>query len=117
MFEWEERHRQENLSTHGVDFVRAARMFDGPVLEREDERQFAGERRFIALGQADGMFLVVITTPRGTRRRMVSAWRADQEDESIYRAAFPPPVGGAQGPVGSRGALAAGSRTRLLGAR
>lgn len=92
MFEWDERARQDNLSDHGVDFVRAARMFANPVLEREDNRQFMGERRRIAIGHVDGFFLVVISAMRGGRRRLVSAWRASPDDERIYRAAVPQAV-------------------------
>jgi uncharacterized DUF497 family protein len=48
MFEWEEARRRENMALYGVDFVRAALMFDHPVLEREDTRRFhwAGRRIF-----------------------------------------------------------------------
>ena len=86
MFEWDYELRRRNLADHGVDFVRAARMFDNPVLEREDSRKFHGEKRMIALGHDGGMFLVVTWTPRGGRRRILSAWRADRDDEAIYGA-------------------------------
>jgi len=92
MFEWDERARQDNLSDHGVDFVRAARMFANPVLERDDNRQFTGERRRIAIGHVDGFFLVVVSTLRGKSRRIISAWRAGEDDERIYRAAVPQAV-------------------------
>jgi uncharacterized DUF497 family protein len=92
MFEWDERARQDNLSDHDVDFVRAARMFENPVLEREDNRQFTGERRRIAIGHVNGFFLVVVSTLRGKSRRIISAWRAGPDDERLYRAAVPQPV-------------------------
>ena len=89
MFEWEYDHRTTNLAAHGVDFVRAARMFDNPVLEREDAGKFFGEKRYIAVGYSGGMYLVVTWTPRGKRRKLLSAWRADRDDEAIYRATVP----------------------------
>lgn len=89
MFEWEEARRARNMKEFGVDFVRAAAMFDNPILEREDIRQFYGERRFLALGQAGGFFMVVAWTPRGSRRRILEAWKADRDDEAIYRATVP----------------------------
>jgi uncharacterized protein len=93
MFEWDERARTENLARNGVDFVRAAKVFDNPVLEREDARQFTGDKRWIALGHADGDFLVVVSATRQDRRLILSAWRADGDDEAIYRAAFPQTAG------------------------
>jgi uncharacterized DUF497 family protein len=97
MFEWEEARRARNMEEFGVDFVRAAAMFDNPILEREDTRQFHGEKRFLAMGQVDGFFMVVAWTPRANRRRIIQAWRADRDDEAIYRATVPfsgPQVGG-----------------------
>ncbi|MBI1361247.1 MAG: BrnT family toxin [Alphaproteobacteria bacterium] len=114
MFEWDTARAADNLATHGVDFVRAARMFDNPVLEREDTRQFWGERRFIAIGHADGMYLVVVWAPRGARKRILSAWRADRADETFYRAAIPQPAGPSAGPQPGRRALPGQSRGGLL---
>ena len=37
-FEWDENKRQSNLRKHGIDFVRAAAIFNNPILEREDNR-------------------------------------------------------------------------------
>jgi uncharacterized DUF497 family protein len=89
MFEWEEARRRENMAAYGVDFVRAALMFDNPVLEREETTRFHGERRFIAIGHVDAFHMVVTWSPRGAKRRIVSAWRADRDDEAIYGATVP----------------------------
>jgi uncharacterized DUF497 family protein len=115
MFEWDERMRTDNLAQTGVDFVRAAKVFDNPVIEREDNRQFAGEKRWIALGHVGDDFLVVVTTVRLERRRIIAAWRADHDDEQIYRAAFPAAAGQHGGPDRSRRALPAQPRARVLG--
>jgi len=53
-FEWDEAKRRENLNKHGVDFLRAALMFETPVLEQIDDREDYGEERMIALGEVDG---------------------------------------------------------------
>ena len=39
LFEWDENKRQRNLQKHGVDFVRAVKMFSNPILERTDDRE------------------------------------------------------------------------------
>jgi uncharacterized DUF497 family protein len=114
VFEWEETRREQNIAQYGVDFVRAAVMFDNPVLEREDPRQFHGEKRFHALGHVEGFFMVVAWTPRGARRHIVQAWKADRDDEAIYRAIVPyagPQDGGLQR---GHGKLAGKLRPRLL---
>jgi uncharacterized DUF497 family protein len=48
--EWDEAKRQSNLHKHGIDFVDAARIFDGPFVETEDLRRDYGERRYQAFG-------------------------------------------------------------------
>ncbi len=37
-FEWDEDKRATNLAKHGVDFVRASRVFSGEIIERIDDR-------------------------------------------------------------------------------
>jgi uncharacterized DUF497 family protein len=37
-FEWDDRKRLPNIGKHGIDFVSAARVFDGPILEVENRR-------------------------------------------------------------------------------
>jgi uncharacterized DUF497 family protein len=113
MFEWDSQKRVENFQAHGVDFVRAAKMFDNPVLEREDTRRF-GERRFVSLGHVGGFFMVVSWKPNGTRKRLLSAWRADHEDESIYCAAIPAPARDTSGHQPGRRALPPQPRRGLL---
>ena len=83
-FEWDERKRETNLEKHGVDFVRAARMFSNPVLERPDSRSAYGEARWIAVGHWDGFYMVVIYTWRGENRRIISAWKAGLYERQAY---------------------------------
>ena len=85
-FEWDENKRQSNLAKHGVDFVRAAKIFRNPVLEALDESEYLGEERFKAIGQWDGDCLIVIYTWRGENRRIIAAWKARRhEQEEYYR--------------------------------
>ncbi len=82
------RKRADNLAKHGVDFVRAARMFDNPVLERIDDREDYGEERIIALGHAVGFYVVAVYTWGGANRRLISAWRAGRDEIQIYQDAL-----------------------------
>ncbi len=75
--EWDESKRRRNLDAHGVDFKDAALIFEGIVLEAEDNRGDYGEPRFRALGRVGDDYLMVAYTWRGQARRIISAWRVD----------------------------------------
>lgn len=88
MFEWDENKRAANLAKHGIDFVRAARIFQNPVLERIDDRDDYGEQRLIAIGYWETDSVVVVSTWRGTNRRIISAWKAGADEQEFYQQAF-----------------------------
>jgi uncharacterized protein len=83
-FEWDENKRQSNLSKHGIDFVRAAAIFNNPILEREDNRYDYGESRLIALGETNGVVLFVVYTMQGSVYRIISARRATKRERNKY---------------------------------
>ena len=68
-----------------MDFVRAARMFSNPIIERQDEREAYGEVRWIAIGQWQDSYMVVVTTWRGENRRIISAWKAGRNEREEYK--------------------------------
>ena len=88
MFEWDERKRAANLAKHGIDFVRAARIFQNPVLERTDVREDYGEKRLIVIGYWELDFVVAVYTWRGPNRRIISAWKAGADEKRYYQQAF-----------------------------
>ena len=49
-----------NIAKHGIDFVAAARVFVGPILEIEDRRRDYDEPRFLALAQIAGQVIHVV---------------------------------------------------------
>jgi uncharacterized protein len=83
-FEWDENKRQSNLSKHGIDFVRAASIFNSPILEKEDNRYDYDESRLIAIGEANGVILFVVYTVRGSIYRIISARRATKREQQQY---------------------------------
>jgi len=85
-FEWDPRKRRSNLAKHGVDFLGAARIFDGPVLQKRDNRRDYGEARIIAFGAVEGAVLAVVFTWRGANRRLISARAASREERDQYAA-------------------------------
>ena len=95
-FEWDPRKALANQAKHGVDFVAAARIFDGPVLQRWDRRQDYGEERIIAVGEVEGVRLALVYVYRGEARRIISARLARRDERAAWQA-FVQAKGRAQG--------------------
>ena len=87
-FEWDEEKREANIKKHGVDFLRAAKIFVNPVLERPDEREDYGEDRLIVTGHWQEYFVVVVYTWCGENRRIISAWKAGKDEKEEYYEAI-----------------------------
>jgi len=83
-FEWDEQKREANIKKHGVDFVRAAKIFANPVLDCLDNSKDYGEERRIAIEHWQGYFLVVVYAWRGESRRIISAWKAGRDEKENY---------------------------------
>ena len=82
--EWDEDKRERNIEDHGIDFVRAAKIFENPIVECLDDRKDYGEERDIAIGHWEENFLVVVYTWRGKNRRIISAWKAGRNEKRTY---------------------------------
>jgi uncharacterized DUF497 family protein len=87
LFEFDPRKNRVNIAKHRVDFTMAARIWDDYVFEREDDRRDYGEKRFIALGTVAGRAMVVVYTWRGSKRRLISARKANRDEQKAYSAA------------------------------
>ncbi len=86
-FEWDPAKRIANLRRHGVDFEVVEKVFEGPILERRDDRFEYSEIRWIAVGRVNATELTVCFTDRGQVRRVISARKANKDErESYYRA-------------------------------
>jgi uncharacterized DUF497 family protein len=87
-FDWDPEKRVENLRKHDIDFVAAVGIFDGPILERHDDRFDYDEIRMAAIGIVDGIEIVVYYTDRGDVRRIFSARKATKHERKVYYQAF-----------------------------
>ena len=85
-FEWDPQKRESNLEKHGVDFLRAVRIFEGFVHQSQDTRKEYGEVRMNAIGQVDDLTLAVVYRVREEAIRISSARRANRDEEADYRA-------------------------------
>ena len=75
------RHKHEKaLVERGLDFRRAREVFDGAHLTREDDRIDYGELRFITVGWLAARLVVLVWTPRGRARRVISMRKANERE-------------------------------------
>ncbi len=71
-FEWDGDKNAANIEKHGIDFSDAVGIFEGPTLERIDDRKAYGETRIAAVGIVENRELFVVYTTRGQTRRVIS---------------------------------------------
>ena len=58
-YTWNKRKNGRNVRLHGIAFEDAVRIFEGPTLERQDERFDYGESRVYAIGVVNGLEITV----------------------------------------------------------
>ena len=74
-----------NLAKHGVPFVYAAAVFlDPDGIDFDASRPEDGEARRKMVGRIDGRFFTVVYTERGDLIRLISARRANAQEERSY---------------------------------
>lgn len=92
-FTWDRRKSDANYRERGFDFEFASLIFDGLIVMVEDTRRDYGERRFVAIGSADGLHLTVVFTDRiGVKgeiaRRIISARQSNRREWNLYDQAI-----------------------------
>ena len=73
------------LGERFFDFAFASRLFDSDLYYEEADERARGEERYWCVGLIEGRFFTVVYTPRGVRKRLISAWRSS--DEEVVRFA------------------------------
>lgn len=68
------------LAERGLDFAEAGQVFAQPVLTQSDTRMNYGEERFITFGDLNGRWVIVVWTPRGAARRIISMRYANERE-------------------------------------
>jgi uncharacterized protein len=82
-FSWDERKRRLNLKEHGLDFVDASRVFEGPTFTFEDDRFAYDDQRFVTLGFLAGMVVSLVHTESSSRIHVISFRKATRNEEAI----------------------------------
>ena len=81
LYTWNEDKNRSNIKWHGIAFEDARRIFEGPTVERVDDRFEYGEVRIYAIGLVNGLEITVIYTDLDNdERRIISAWRAEPHE-------------------------------------
>jgi uncharacterized DUF497 family protein len=84
-YSWDDEKNLSNLQRHGITFEDAVRIFEGPTVEKVDDRFDYGDIRVYAIGLVNGLEITVIYTDRSNdERRIISAWRAEPHERRYY---------------------------------
>lgn len=76
--------RDKTLIERGLDFARAGEVFAGRHFTMEDDRDGYDEPRFITFGKLAGRMVVVVWTPRGAARRIISMRKTNEREKERY---------------------------------
>lgn len=83
-FTWKEAKRTSNLKTHGLDFLDAPKVFEGPTFTFEDDRFNYSERRFITLGLLSGTPVSMVHTETADHIHVISFRKATKNEQIIF---------------------------------
>ena len=83
--EYDPAKRHDTFTHRGLDMALAGEVFDGPVFEFADERGSYGEPRFITAGLLNGRLVILVWTPRGAARRIISMRKANEREQKTYQ--------------------------------
>jgi uncharacterized DUF497 family protein len=84
--EFDQDKRDKTLLERGLDFARAAEVFEGVYFTGRDERFEYEEERFITIGKLDASLVVLVWTPRGKVRRIISMRKANDREKAFYKS-------------------------------
>jgi uncharacterized DUF497 family protein len=76
------------LRERGVDFEDAPIVFDGRTYTIEDRRADYGEVRLQTIGFLEDRMVMVVWTPRGEARHIISMRRCNDREQKAYRQRF-----------------------------
>jgi uncharacterized protein len=77
--------RARTLRERGLDFADAAVVFAGIHTVEPDHRRDYGEPRYISAGLLQGRVVVLVWTPRGGARRIISMRYAHEHEARRWR--------------------------------
>jgi uncharacterized DUF497 family protein len=76
--------RETTLRERGLDFADSAQVFAGETIDIPDLRHDYGESRTISIGYLQGRMVIVVWTPRGGGRHVISMRKANDREKTRY---------------------------------
>ena len=76
--------RDTTLAERGIDFQDAKSLFEGPSFSFDDDRFDYGELRVVTVGRLEGRMMIVVWTPRGDTRHVISMRKANDREQARY---------------------------------
>lgn len=76
--------RGRTLRERGLDFARAREVFEDVHVTISDARRDYAEDRLLTVGWLDARMVVVVWTPRGEVRRIISMRKCNAREQTIY---------------------------------
>ena len=80
--------RAFTLAERGLDFEDAAEVFLSDTLDFPDDRRDYGELRILTVGHLRGRMLIVVWTPRGSARHVISMRKANAREKARFGKRF-----------------------------
>lgn len=82
--EFDSAKRLKTLLERGLDFADATKVFEGVHFTAQDSRVDYEEDRFITVGWLNAQLVVLVWTPRGEVRRIISMRKANDREKTLY---------------------------------
>lgn len=83
---YDPRKRQRTPAERGLDFEHAKTVFSGVTLTLLDDREDYGEPRFQTYGLLGRRLVMVVWTPRGADRHVISMRKCNAREKARYAA-------------------------------
>ena len=77
--------RAKVIKERGLDFEDVGEVFSGNHFNQEDRRKEYGEVRYITVGFLRKRMVIVVWTPRGTKRHIISLRKANEREQKDYK--------------------------------
>ncbi len=78
--------RKKTLAERGLNFEDAAKVFSGATLTLLDDRRDYGEPRFQTYGLLGRRLIMVMWTPRGADRHVISMRKCNAREKARFQA-------------------------------
>ena len=84
LLEFDSDKRDRTLAERGLDFARAWEVFASRHFTAGGIREDYSEPRYVTAGMLDGRMVVMVWTPRGETRRIISMRKANEREQARY---------------------------------